>query len=637
MVLSYTVLFSAVSILGFRNFGMSAYDIGIHDQAIWKLATGRGIFNTIRGLNIWGDHCWFIMVLIAPLYWVAPRIETILVLQSLALAAAAIPLALLAHRRSGSYLLALLLAAAWLLSPALQNMNLENFHPEVLAAPFLLWAVERADARSWKWYWPAIGIALLCKEDVALTVFMLGFWLLLRQNWRIGGATMLLSAVWFVLCMKVFLPYFNGYGFFRFSGGYWFSQFWAQKWVPSFYQHAFINATVGAYVWKLCFPLLFASVLNPLLLLAALPAFGVNVLSGNGYLISIDYHYNFQSLPMLFAAAALGLAWLGGRGKWGRIVMGLWAVSILAASAWANNNWSRLPACNSVRRPVALYQQLRNTPYDARFKRLAAYLPADRDIPISVSHNLVPHLAHRNEIYMFPNPYKASYWGIAGENLPPSDRVRAIFIDRSTLNAECMPVIKRLLATGEFKIAAEEGGLFVATWQPMPQRKTVLDPFAEPPPAHDIRFLVYPGKAEVTSLSPTFSASPTLDSTTDRLAIPITAGNLATADGMDIGASHNVRVVFIGQWQAQGERDILFRVRVDDGCRLYVDNKLVLDRGGINSMSYPEESKPIRLSAGPHKILLDYFQWGGEAGLTVEYRAATGSAYVPLRAGAVLP
>lgn len=80
---------------------MSAFDIGIHAQAIWKLSTGHGLFNTVRGLPIWGDHCWFIMVLYAPLYWIFPKVETLLVLQSLALALGALPLAAIILRRGG--------------------------------------------------------------------------------------------------------------------------------------------------------------------------------------------------------------------------------------------------------------------------------------------------------------------------------------------------------------------------------------------------------------------------------------------------------------------------------------------------------------------------------------------------------
>ena len=124
LILVYVLAFSATSILTFHSFGMSAYDIGIHTQAIWKLSTGRGLFSTVRGLPIWGDHCWFFMVFYAPVYWLFPRVETLLILQSLALAVGALPLAALVYRCGGSRISAIFFGGAWLLSPALQNMNL---------------------------------------------------------------------------------------------------------------------------------------------------------------------------------------------------------------------------------------------------------------------------------------------------------------------------------------------------------------------------------------------------------------------------------------------------------------------------------------------------------------------------------
>ena len=82
-------------------------------------------------------------LLYAPIYWLFPRVETLLILQSLALAGGVLPLAAMILRRGGGRTAAIIFSLAWLLSPTLQNMNLENFHPEVLAAPF----VRRHDRR----------------------------------------------------------------------------------------------------------------------------------------------------------------------------------------------------------------------------------------------------------------------------------------------------------------------------------------------------------------------------------------------------------------------------------------------------------------------------------------------------------
>ncbi len=635
-VLVYTTVFSAVSILGFRNFGMSAFDIGIHAQAIWKLSTGRGLFNTVRGLPIFGDHCWFVMLLYMPLYWIVPRVEALLVLQSLALAAGALPLAAIIMRRGGGGFAAVLFGLAWLLSPALQNMNLENFHPEVLAAPFLLWSVERAEAGKWKGYWIAIGVALLCKEDVALTTFMIGCWVFFR-NKRAGILTMLISLAWFILCLKVFLPYFNEHGFFRFEGGYWFSRFWQYRFDPAFYWETFTQARVGMYAWKLGLPVLFLFLLNPLLAAAALPGFMVNVLSGNDYLISIDYHYNFQTLPMLFAASAIRFSMLKQKTKKNPFISWMLALAILGASFWANNQWSYLPVKKVNGRLTSQYSFFKESGTEKRFQQFAGLLPDDPDIPIAVSHNLLPHLAHRNAVYMFPNPFKSQYWGIQGENLPAPDIIEALLLDTNAIGRQNMRIFKRLVETGEFQLEKQEGPLVLARKVPGSEKTPIENPMTlEPDSADSIRLLVFTSDTPVQSLTALWGQSPDIDINTSEMRVPLTVGRLASIEGLDLGAHDNLRLLFIGKWEAAGEEEFVFKVRADDGCRLSVDNRVVIDYEGVHSYAQEKISSPVRLSQGMHKIMLDYFEWGGEAGVQVEWGLDDGEFQV-LQAGRKLP
>jgi uncharacterized membrane protein len=635
LMLLYTAVFSATSILGFRNFGMSAFDIGIHIQAIWKLSAGQGLFNTVRGMPIWGDHCWFVMLLYTPLYWLVPRVETLLILQSTALALGALPLAAIVMRRGGSGFAVLAFALAWLLSPALQNMNLENYHPEVLAAPFLLWAVERADAGKWRGYWIAIAVALLCKEDVALTTFMLGFWVFFK-NRRVGSMTMLFSVVWFILCMKVFLPFFNDHGFFRFEGGYWFSQFWQSKFDPGFYWATLNQARVGAYALKLALPILFLFLLNPLLAVAAVPAFMVNVLSGNDYLISIDYHYNFQTLPILFGAAAIGFCQLhmrlGRMQYFGPIIL----TGMLAAALWANDAWSHLPLKKIGDRINGQYAFYTGSGSEERFRRFADLLPRDPEVPIAASHNLVPHLANRSFIYMFPNPFRAAYWGIEGENLPSVDTIEYLLLDINAIGADNRAILRRLIETEEYRLLRQEGSMLLAQRGAPQTKEQIVDPLQIDPPEDGIRLLAYISNSEVRSLTPLWLKAADIDISTAEMRIPLTTGRLLTAEGLDLGAHDNMRLFLLGQWEAEGNSPVRFRLRADDGCRLYVDGELVVDYEGVHAYSQQVQSPQMQLGPGKHVIALDYFEWGGEAGVQVEWAAVDGDFEV-LRWGQTLP
>ena len=130
LIVAYAVRFSLLSVSGARRIRHPSYDMALFDQGIWLLSRFHAPFVTVMGRDLFGDHTCFILLLVVPLYWIYPHAQALLVLQSCVLAAAAIPIYLLARRRLGSVVLATLLAATYLLNPALQNGNLEQFHPE---------------------------------------------------------------------------------------------------------------------------------------------------------------------------------------------------------------------------------------------------------------------------------------------------------------------------------------------------------------------------------------------------------------------------------------------------------------------------------------------------------------------------
>ena len=57
----------------------SSVDLGIFDQAVWHLSRFEAPSSSIRGFsNLFGDHFHPIILLFAPLYWLAPAAETLL-------------------------------------------------------------------------------------------------------------------------------------------------------------------------------------------------------------------------------------------------------------------------------------------------------------------------------------------------------------------------------------------------------------------------------------------------------------------------------------------------------------------------------------------------------------------------------
>jgi hypothetical protein len=60
-----------------------------------------------------------------------------------------------------------------------------------------------------------------------------------------------------------------------------------------------------------------------------------------------------------------------------------------------------------------------------------------------------------------------------------------------------------------------------------------------------------------------------------------------------------------------------FYTESDDGSRLYIDGKLVVDNGGLHGMT--EKEGEIELKGGDHEIKVEMFENEGDAGCRVSY------------------
>lgn len=63
----------------------------------------------------------------------------------------------------------------------------------------------------------------------------------------------------------------------------------------------------------------------------------------------------------------------------------------------------------------------------------------------------------------------------------------------------------------------------------------------------------------------------------------------------------------------------VFYSESDDGSRVFVEGKLLVDNGGLHGME--EKSGEIELKAGDHEIKVEYFENAGEAGCKLSWES----------------
>jgi len=175
--------------LGFNKLYALRYgaDLGTYLQTLVNLQHGSS-WNYGEWRNHFAVHDSWALAGLVPIVALFPRAETLIVLQAIAVAAAAIPLAALARELGLNAKGANLLAIAYLLSPAAQGLSYDNFSENVFVPVLACGAALAARRRS---VWATLIYAQLLmglKEDQIL--FALWFAVACAIWWdrRIGFA-----------------------------------------------------------------------------------------------------------------------------------------------------------------------------------------------------------------------------------------------------------------------------------------------------------------------------------------------------------------------------------------------------------------------------------------------------------------
>ncbi len=453
---AFVALFTLVALQMHATFATSAYDLGLFDQGFWRYSQLLPNFNTVRGMNLLGDHFSPISLIFAPLYRIHADIGWTFLLQSLSVALGGIMLAALVHH----YLpnrpwLALGVALAYWLHPAVHNTLLWQYHEIALASGLyvvLIWSYLK-DRRAI--FLVTLLLLLACREDMPFTLVAFGVVALIDRRWRYAAWTIGLSVLWWLLATRVAMPLLNGVGYFRASHGAVFLVI-SNLDNPAFYIERLTRPESLAYLWKVAVPAGILGLLAPRYLLPALPTLGANMLLGD-YNTKLMYHYSVSVMPFFFWSAIVAMqrisAWRDGTSwrRWSPVVL---AVAMIAGSLVIARMESRMA-------PATLAEKVRQwNNYAPKRAHVAALNERLGNEGVAASDWLLPHLAHRERIYLFPNPWLTSYWGIQ-EREPHHPNV----IDHIVLSADAIQEYRDLydylVDSGTFELLSSDYDVFV--------------------------------------------------------------------------------------------------------------------------------------------------------------------------------
>jgi uncharacterized membrane protein len=309
-VLLIVVYAAALSWLAVRKHDVinSHTDLAIFDNVMWNTIHGRALYSSILQRNFLGEHVAPILLLLTPMYWLAPSAATLLVVQSCALAIAVLPVYWLAKERLEPRA-AFILLVVYFFNRAILGAAFFDFHEIALAVPLIAFAFYYCEHQRDALFMLTLLGAMLCKEEVALIVAAFGIYIWVRRGRSpLAICLMLLGLIVFLIDYNLVLPYFRDR-----PGPYADRYSYLGTSIPNILwntvRHPFYLATTIFTIPKLSYlcilfgSLAFLPLLAPVHLIPVVPTLLRVTLSGLVPEYSFDFHYSAPICPFLFFAA----------------------------------------------------------------------------------------------------------------------------------------------------------------------------------------------------------------------------------------------------------------------------------------------------------------------------------------------
>jgi uncharacterized membrane protein len=437
LIVAYYWYFAHVSTSAYRGYAYRTFDLGFYDQGVWLLSRFHAPYITLVGRNLFGDHAQFSLIVLVPLFWIRPDASTLLNVQALVMALGAVPVYLLAVRRSLGPGVATLFVAAFLLHPALGQSNLENYHPDSFLIPILGFAIYFAIEDRTRPFVIACALALLCKEDAVLVVAPLALWFWWRRGRPVGGIIAAAAVVVALFDTNVVMRSLVGVSTrnaFRIPFSTCARACSVTRHLSDFVIEIFTNPArivryllAGDrpngrpfYVWQMIAPTGLVFLVAPEVVATMVLALAANVFSTVGYQHQIAFHYSMELLPALAMGSVYAVSRLpvGTRRTMAVVLVGVSAAT--SAILWGPFPFSR-------HGPPAHWSPASSQVAD--INRVIAALP-DAAV-VSAYDGYVTHVDHRRRVYLWPTPFSASHWKLGrqeGHRIPEADDIEYLLL-----------------------------------------------------------------------------------------------------------------------------------------------------------------------------------------------------------------
>jgi uncharacterized membrane protein len=409
----YVVMFSTLAILRHEGLRTQMNDLGNMTQAIWGAAQGD---MTMRVTNDpdhqirsrLGVHTNFIFYLVAIPFAIFPGLIPhmewlLLILTSAAAGLAGLGIFHFVRRHLPEYPgSALLIALAYWLNPMVHDATLFDFHVVTLVTLFVVWMLWAWSAGYEKTGWVLFFLAMICKEDVPLILFMLGIGEMIWGRRRRGFYMAGVSVAYLFLLFGFIIPLLNfGEPLPKVASGRlgWLGNSPLEIVTTVLTQPLKVLAHVFSYNYlRLPFFLylmggVFALFGGMRVLIGVIPPVAVALLSGNDWMSRVTgTYYWITPVALIYMGCALSVKNIAGVQRVHRTIVGMLVGISLVACVLLSTT------------PLGLFSRISDFAVRSEYRKsmgeIKELIPASA--AVSAQNNIAAHLAKRRMVAFYP-------------------------------------------------------------------------------------------------------------------------------------------------------------------------------------------------------------------------------------------
>lgn len=432
------------------------YDLSINNNLMYGGLHGRFLQSPLvfpkEPAKYLANHVKLGAYLFLPIYALAPRPETLFVIQSVFIGFGSVPLFLFARRHVSEWMAALV-CLAYLSYYPLHGASFSEFQAVPVAAFFIFIVIWAADTHRYRWLAVGLVAALLMREDVSVGLAVLGgFFLLSGYRPKAGLVIALVSSVYFLVLRFYVMDA---------AGSWWFPNMYKELWAdgekgfrsviktmltnPMFTLSKIIVEKKIYYVLNLLTPLAFLPVRRWYLWAAFLPgAFLTLLVTNYDPPITYSFHYVMHWAPYLFAASVVALEALRNGPTFGLERYRAAAAAMVAATLVLSYNYGAFPRREGSFK--AGFSKIEFSFTEDEWNRYQELLEITSIIPkdasVAATEKCGPHLSSRLDMFTMRQGPQTADWIVASSRELKLSHTRPTL--KEALESGTFGVVKRL-------------------------------------------------------------------------------------------------------------------------------------------------------------------------------------------------